>query len=185
MIKPSLKIRWAKAGLVVIDVQERLLPAIHEHERVLQNTIRLIKGAGVLKMPVFMTEQYPKGLGRTSAEIRAAAEGCSLMEKTKFSACGAAGFHEALTEKHVADAVLCGIEAHVCVSQTCLDFLERGQRVFVVADAISSRTAENTRLAVQRMQQAGAIIVSTEMILFELLEEAGTDEFRHILALIK
>jgi nicotinamidase-related amidase len=185
MTKPSLKIHRAKAGLVVIDVQERLLPAIHEHERVLQNAIRLIKGAGLLKMPVFMTEQYPKGLGRTSAEIRAAAEGCSLMEKTKFSACGAEGFREALREKHVTDAVLCGIEAHVCVSLTCLDLLEDGRRIFVVADAISSRTAENTRLALQRMEQAGAIIVSTEMILFELLEEAGTNEFRQILTLVK
>jgi nicotinamidase-related amidase len=185
MTRRSLKIHRAKAGLVVIDVQERLLPAIHEHERVLQNTIRLIKGAGVLKVPVFMTEQYPKGLGRTAAEIRGAAEGCAVVEKTRFSACGASAFQETLKEKHITDAVLCGIEAHVCVSQTCLDLLEHGHRVFVVADAISSRTEENRQVALLRMQEAGAIIVSTEMILFELLEEAGTDEFRHILALVK
>jgi nicotinamidase-related amidase len=92
---------------------------------------------------------------------------------------------KALRAKGVKDVILCGIEAHVCVSQTCLDLLDQGFRVFVVADAVSSRTPENHRLGVERMRDAGAIVVSTEMILFELLERAGTEEFKQVLALVK
>ena len=166
-------------------MQERLLPAIFEKERVVQNTLRLIQGAGVLRVPVFATEQYRKGLGPTVPEVAAAIPGFAPMEKVAFSACGAAGFIPALKTKEVSEAILCGIEAHVCVSQTCLDLLDRGFRVFVVADAVSSRTPENYSFGVDRMRAAGAVIVSTEMVLFELLEQAGTAEFKQILTLIK
>lgn len=185
MQKKSLRLTRAKAGLVVVDVQERLLPAIFEKERVVQNTVRLIQGAGVLQVPLFATEQYRKGLGPTMPEVAAAIPGFAPMEKVAFSACGAAGFIPALKAKKVSEAILCGIEAHVCVSQTCLDLLDRGFRVFVVADAVSSRTPENYRFGLDRMRAAGAVIVSTEMVLFELLEEAGTAKFKQILTLIK
>jgi nicotinamidase-related amidase len=175
----------AKVGLVVVDVQERLLPAIFEQQRVVQNTVRLIQGAAILQVPIFATEQYRKGLGLTAPEVAAAIPGFAPMEKLAFSACGAAGFIAALKQKKVSEAVLCGIEAHVCVTQTCLDLLEKGFRVFVAADAVSSRTPENYRLGVERMRAAGAVIVSTEMVLFELLERAGTDEFKQILNLVK
>ena len=185
MQKKSLRLVRAKAGLVVVDVQTRLLPAIFEQQRVVRNTVRLIQGAAVLQVPIFATEQYRKGLGPTVPEIAGAIRGFAPMEKFAFSACGAAGFIPALKQKKVAEAILCGIEAHVCVSQTCLDLLDKGFRVFVVADAVSSRTPENYRLGLDRMRAAGAVIVSTEMALFELLEEAGTAEFRQILALVK
>jgi nicotinamidase-related amidase len=175
----------AKAGLVVVDVQERLLPTIFEHQRVVQNTVRLIQGAAVLQVPVFTTEQYRKGLGPTVPEVAAAIPGFAPMEKLAFSACGASGFIAALKKKRVSAAILCGIEAHVCVSQTCLDLLERGFRVFVVADAVSSRTQDNYRFGLDRMRAAGAVIVSTEMVLFEMLERSGTEEFRQILNLVK
>jgi nicotinamidase-related amidase len=185
MQKKSLRLTRAKAGLVVVDVQEHLLPAIFEQQRVVQNTLRLIQGAAVLRVPVFATEQYRKGLGPTVPEVAAAIPGFAPMEKVAFSACGAAGFIPALKARKVSEAILCGIEAHVCVSQTCLDLLGRGFRVFVVADAVSSRTPENYRFGVDRMRAAGAVIVSTEMVLFELLEQAGTAEFKQILTLIK
>jgi nicotinamidase-related amidase len=185
MQKESLRLTRALAGLVVVDVQERLLPAICEKERVVQNAVRLIQGAGVLRVPVFATEQYRKGLGPTVPEVAAAIPGFAPMEKVAFSACGAAGFIPALKAKKVSEVILCGIEAHVCVSQTCLDLLDRGFRVFVVADAVSSRTPENYRFGLDRMRAAGAVIVSTEMVLFELLEEAGSAEFKQILALVK
>src|SRR5207249_10854156 len=102
-----------------------------------------------------------------------------------FSACGAKGFKPALRAKKIRDVLLCGMEAHVCVLQTCLDLLENGLRVFVVADAVSSRTAENRSLGLERMRNAGAIIVSIEMALFELLERSGTDEFKQILQLVR
>src|SRR5580765_8200054 len=108
----------AKAGLVVIDIQERLLPSIFESERVIRNTVKLIKGARVLGIPVLVTEQYKKGLGATTPAVAAEIAGFTQMEKVAFSACGAAGFEKALKKKKVCDIMLCGIEAHVCVSQT-------------------------------------------------------------------
>ena len=179
------KIVRAKAALVVIDIQERLLPMIFEGERVVRNTVRLIKGARVLGIPILVTEQYKKGLGATTAAVAAEIEGLTQMEKVAFSACGAAGFEKALKAKKISDVILCGIEAHVCVSQTCLDLLDRGLRVFLVVDAMSSRTTDNHFIAVERMRDAGGVVVSTEMVLFELLEKAGTEEFKQVLALVK
>jgi nicotinamidase-related amidase len=179
------KIIRAKAALAVIDIQERLLPAIFEGERVVRNTVRLIKGARVLGIPILVTEQYKKGLGATTAAVAAEIADLPLMEKTAFSACGAAGFEMALKAKRISDVILCGIEAHVCVSQTCLDLLDKGFRVFVVVDAMSSRTTDNHFIAVERMRDAGGIVASTEMVLFELLEKAGTEEFKQILTLVK
>jgi len=181
----TCRIVRANAALAVIDIQERLLPMIFEGERVVRNTVRLIKGARVLGIPVLVTEQYKKGLGATTPAIAAEIEGLTQMEKIAFSACGAAGFEQALKKKKVSDVILCGIEAHVCVSQTCLDLLDKGFRVFVVVDAMSSRTTDNHFIAVERMRDAGGVVVSTEMVLFELLEKAGTDEFKQILALVK
>ncbi|MBM3889703.1 MAG: hydrolase [Verrucomicrobia bacterium] len=181
----SHRIARQKAGLVVVDIQEKLIPAIHEHQRVIANTVRLIKGAAIMRLPVFVTEQYPMGLGPTVSDVAAAIPGFAPMEKLDFSSCGAEGFVAALEAKGVSDVILCGIEAHVCVTQTCLDLLDKGLRPFVVADAISSRTAENHRIAVERMRDAGAVIVSTEMILFELLGRAGTEEFKKVLPLVR
>jgi len=185
MQKQCLRLARAKAALVVVDIQERLLPAIFEKERVVQNAVRLVKGAAILGVPVLATEQYRKGLGATVVEVAAAIPGFAPIEKLAFSACGAAGFTSVLRATNASDAILCGIEAHVCVSQTCLDLLAEGFRVVVVADAVSSRTPENYRFGLDRMRAAGAVIVSTEMLLFELLEQAGTDEFKQILALVK
>jgi len=181
----TCRIVRAKAALAVIDIQERLLPTIFESERVVRNTVRLIKGARALGIPVLVTEQYKKGLGATTPAVASEIADLPLMEKVVFSACGAAGFEKALKKRKVSDVIVCGIEAHVCVSQTCLDLLDKGYRVFVVVDAISSRTTDNHFIAVERMRDAGGVVVSTEMVLFELLEKAGTDEFKQILALVK
>lgn len=183
-VQPT-RVTRANTGLVMVDIQERLLPAICERERVVQNALRLIKGAGILNLPVLVTEQYRKGIGVTVPEIASAIPDFAPIEKTAFSCLGAPGFVERLRSRGVSEVVLCGIETHVCVCQTTLDLLTAGFRPFVVADAISSRTPANHRLGVERMRDAGAIIVSTEMILFELLERAGTDEFKQVLALVK
>ena len=179
------RVTRAKAGLVIVDIQDRLLPLISKREHLVQNAVRLVKGAAILRLPVFVTEQYRKGVGATVTEIASAIPGFAPMEKTAFSCFGAPGFVEALRDKGVRDVVLCGIEAHVCVLQTCFDLLENGFHPFVVADAISSRTAESHRLGIDRMRDAGGIIVSTEMVLFELVERAGTEEFKQILSLVK
>src|SRR5438105_1040273 len=164
------RLNRAVSALLVVDIQDRLLPAIFEKERLLQNTLRLIKGASILNVPVLVTEQYRKGLGVTVPEIASAIAGFAPTEKVTFSACGAAGLLPALKAKGVRQVILCGMEAHVCISQTCLDLLESDFNVFVVADAVSSRTPENCRIGIERMRDQGAVIVSTEMVLFELLE---------------
>src|ERR1039457_6234980 len=146
MQKTLLRLTRAKAGLVVVDVQERLLPAIFEQQRVVQNTVRLIQGAAVLQVPIFATEQYRKGLGATVPEVAGVIPGFAPLEKLAFSACGAEGFIPALKQKQVSEAILCGIEAHVCVSQTCLDLLDEGFRVFVVADAVFLNDTATTEI---------------------------------------
>jgi nicotinamidase-related amidase len=138
-----------------------------------------------LNLPLFASEQYRKGLGATVPEVAGAIPGFAPFEKLAFSACGAAGLLDALRARNITDVLLCGIEAHVCVCQTCLDLLDAGFRVFVVAEAVSSRTAENRQHGLERMRMAGAAIVSTEMVLFELLQRAGTDQFKQILGLVK
>ena len=179
------RLRRKLAGIVVVDIQEKLLPAIFEKERMLRNAVCLLKGAGILQVPVLATEQYPRGLGSTVQSIRDAVPGLSALEKVAFSSCGAAGFMEALASKGISDVILCGMETHVCVLQTTLDLVENGFRVFVVSDAVSARTSENHRLGLQRMHDAGGVIVSVEMVLFELLEKAGTPEFKQVLELLK
>jgi len=182
--KPS-RLHRTQAALIVVDLQEKLLPAMFEKERVLGNAVRLIRAMTALNVPVLATEQYRKGLGPPVPEVAQALAQAPAFEKTAFSACGADGFNEALAAAKVSQAILCGVEAHVCVCQTCLDLSERGFEVFVVADAISARTPENLRCGLERMRDAGGVIVSTEMALFELIEKAGTEEFKKILALVK
>jgi nicotinamidase-related amidase len=181
-------------GLLMVDVQEKLLPAMFESQRVVQNCERLVKGSAILGVPIFVTEQYRKGLGPTVPQLASAINGFAPMEKMAFSACGSANLLPGLKSKNVSDVLLCGIETHVCVSQTCphvcvsqtcLDLLDHGFRVFVAADATSSRTTQNHEIGIERMRSSGTVMVSTEMALLELLESAGNPEFKSILGLIK
>jgi nicotinamidase-related amidase len=172
-------------GLLVVDIQEKLLPHIFEKERLIRESVRLIKGVSILSLPIFVTEQYRKGLGLTPPEIASIINGFAPIEKDTFSACGAEGLLAGLKTKGIRDLLLCGMEAHICILNSCLDLLEAGFGVFVVADAVSARNPENTNLAFQRMREAGAVIVSIEMALFELLGGARTDEFKQVQALIK
>jgi nicotinamidase-related amidase len=175
----------AQAGLLVVDMQERLLPAMHERESLLISVRRLARGSELMKLPIWVTEQYPKGLGPTLPELRDALGEAQPIEKLTFSALGAAGLLEAMTARGVSDVVLCGIEAHVCVAQTGLDLLDAGKRLFVVEDATGSRSIANWQRGIHRMRDAGATVVSTEMILFELMETAGAGEFKELQRLVK
>jgi nicotinamidase-related amidase len=174
-----------QTGLIVIDLQERLLPAMAEPQKAVQNSVRLAKGFGLLNLPVWATEQYRKGLGATVPEVASAITGFAPIEKLSYSVTGAPGCLDSLKAAHLQDVVICGIEAHVCVCQSALDLLDAGFRVFAVADATSSRVPDNHRIGLERMRDAGAAIVSTEMVLLELLQEAGTPLFKQMLPLIK
>lgn len=184
----DMKLDRSNAVLVVIDVQERMMPVIDAAEDVLRNVERLIRGCHVLGVPVLLTEQYPKGLGTTVESVRRAlqeAGGYKPIEKSCFSAHGCAGFESELDAMQRTQILVCGVETHVCVYQTAMDLLRDEYDVTIVADAVSSRTPENKRIALERLSSEGVKLSSTEMALFELLVAAGTDEFKAISKLVK
>jgi nicotinamidase-related amidase len=173
-----------QTALLVIDLQERLMPVIQQRERTISNTNTLLRGAEILSIKTIISEQYPKGLGSTCKEIIPPQQ-YTLYDKTCFSCMQSEPILNFLKENQIEDLIVCGIEAHICVLKTALDAIQLGFNVHIVADAISSRTIENKQLAIDRMRQSGAYIVSTEMILFALLNEAGTTAFNAISQLIK
>ena len=170
-----------RAALVVVDVQEAFRPAVRDFDRVAAETARLIQGARVLGLPIVVTEQYPKGLGRTVPEVAEHLDGVEPVEKVRFSAAQADGFELDGRDQ----ALVCGIEAHVCVSQTAHDLLERGVEVHVARDAVTSRTDENREVGLHKMERSGAIVTSVETALFELVGAAGSDEFKQVQRLVK
>jgi nicotinamidase-related amidase len=170
-----------RAALVLVDLQEAFRPAVLDFERVVENAGVLVRGARAVDVPVVATEQYPKGLGSTVDEVARHLDGVEPLEKVCFSAAAADGFDLEGREQ----VLLCGIESHVCVSQTAHDLLDRGLEVHVARDAVSSRSAENRELGLQKMQGAGAVITSVETALFELVGAAGTPEFKAVQALVK
>lgn len=172
-------------GLLIIDIQEKINAVMKYRERVVENTVKLIRGFQILQRPIFITEQYRKGLGPTEAAILNALSLPVIVEKSSFSCCGAPPLMEQIQRQAVQQLVLCGIETHVCVLQTALDLVADGFQVHLVADAVSSRKEMDQQLAIDRMRQAGVIITSVEMALFELLVQAGTPEFKQISQLIK
>ena len=170
-----------RTALVVVDVQEGFRPAIDGFEELVARAAILVQGAQVLGLPVVVTEQYPKGLGPTVPEVAEHLDGSEPLAKTVFAAPAAEGF-----DLHGRDqALICGIEAHICVMQSVLDLRERGVDVEVATDATGSRTADDKAIGIERMREAGAGITSVETALFELLGRAGTDEFKQIQGLVK
>jgi nicotinamidase-related amidase len=177
----SGKLARERTTLVVVDVQEGFRQAIPDFERVAKATATLVEGAEAIGVPMVITEQYPKGLGGTVPEVaERLPEGTEPLEKVVFSASEAEGFDLAGRDQ----ALLCGVETHVCVNQTAHDLLEAGIDVQVAQDAVGSRTEENKRVGLEKMMRAGAVLTSVETALFELLGRAGTDEFKRIQRLI-
>jgi nicotinamidase-related amidase len=180
-----VRLERGRSVLVVVDVQEAFRPAVVDFDRIVQNVAVLVQGARVLDIPVLVTEQYPKGLGRTVPEVNRHLDGIEPIEKLCFSAAEAGEFAERLSESGREQVLLSGIESHVCVNQTADDLLRGGSEVHVASDAVSSRTVENRNLGLQKMERAGAVITSVETALFELLRAAGTPEFKEIQKLVK
>ena len=182
----DFKLDRDQAVLVVIDVQERLVPAMKEkvYKKVKGNIELLLEGARQLGIPVVTTEQYPRGLGHTVAEL---VEGCgdTVIEKVSFGCCGEQKFNDALKKIGRKQIIVTGMEAHVCVYQTVLGLLEEGYAVHLVRDAICSRSKDNFQAAIVNSGAAGAVISTTEMALFQMLKEAGTPEFKAISKMLK
>ncbi len=174
-----------KTALIVIDVQEKLLPAIEGKEKLVDNLRRLIRGMRVLEVPVVLTEQRPEALGETVPEIKELFPGETPVVKSSFSCAGEETFIRRLEKLARPQLVLAGIEAHICVCQTAMDLKSRGYEVQVVVDAVSSRTAENRELAFKKLLSSGVELAGVETILFELLRKAEGAKFKEILKIVR
>lgn len=177
-----------ETGLLVIDLQERLAAAMFEEEmqNVTANARRLIEGARVLGLPVWVTEQYPKGIGPTLETIaEVLPEDCTPVAKVDFSCASVPAVFDAISSSGCKQLIVCGMEAHICVFQTVRDFIGQGWQVHVPMDAVLSRSDENLDVGLNLIEQVGAVVTSTETILFDLLQKAGSPEFKAISALVK
>ena len=172
--------------VTIIDVQKSLAQAMHGREALLDNIGRLIAGCRAFEIPILWTEQNPAKLGPTLPGIaRAMPEGLAPIPKMSFSCCGEQAFCDALAATGRSEVLLAGIEAHICVYQTAVDLLDRGLRVQVVSDAVSSRAVHNRDTALIRMRDAGAVPTTVEMLLFEMLRTAASPRFKAVAAIVK
>jgi nicotinamidase-related amidase len=176
-----------QCALVVIDIQEKLLPPIFQKEQLVRNAQLLIRAAGILKIPALVSTQYVKGLGQTVPEISALLPGTDPVDKTLFSCFGSDLFCSALKRLpgQRNSLLLCGMESHICVMQTALAALREGYLVHVASDAVSSRTEWNWKIGLDRMRAAGAIISSTEMMIYELMRSSSSAAFKELLPQLK
>ena len=180
---PRLDIR--RAQLLVVDIQQKLLPQIADQVAVTAQCIKMIRAAQVLEIPLTLTQQYPQGLGETAPEIFEAAAGAPLLDKMTFSVWRESICHDRILELARPQVIVIGIESHVCVQQTAFDLLEAQHLPIILADAVGSRRIFDRDIALQRMRAAGIGITTVESAIFEMLERAGTDLFKSILTIVK
>jgi nicotinamidase-related amidase len=175
----------ANTVLLLIDFQERLFPVMHDKEKLLNNVVKLVKGALALELPIIVTEQYSKGLGPTIPEIKGLIPDFQAVEKVCFSCCDEPAFMERLGGLKRKQVLVAGIEAHICTYQTAVALARAGYQVEVVSDGMASREAENKAAALVKLGMMGILPTSTEMALFELLKIAKGDKFKQISAIVK
>lgn len=170
---------------VAIDYQSKIVPAMHGIDELIHNSSILLKGLGVLEIPILVMRQYPKGLGDTIPEIATLTENCPVYDKIAFSCWDSEDFREAVKASGRDTILICGIEAHVCVLQTAIDLIATGYHVVLVEDCITSRKPSDKISALKRAEKEGAIITTCESILFELTRVSGTPTFKEISRLVK
>lgn len=172
-------------ALLIIDIQEKLLPFMQNKEDLVSNTHKLIEGFKILEEKIYYTEQYPKGLGFTELSIKNLLDKREAYQKVTFSCCGAGTLFADLKSDNIQNIVLCGIESHICVQQTYLDLKKEGFDLFLVTDAVSSRKKIDYETSILRAQSNQVELITTESVLFELLRESGTEQFKAISKIIK
>jgi nicotinamidase-related amidase len=172
-------------GIVVVDIQVKLMAVMRRKEVVIENIKRLLSLSKLYNLPVVLTEQYPRMMGSTMPEISEALTASEPIEKMDFNCCAVEDFNERLESTGLRNIILSGVETHVCILQTCLSLLDRGYVVHVPQDGVDSRTEENWHVGLELMRQAGAVITSTETVVFQFLKKAGTGEFKEMLKIIK
>ena len=180
-----MRISREESVLLLVDVQQRLLPMVEHPETLMKRVMVLLKGLDLLEIPVALTEQYPKGLGETVERLQPWKQGRPCFEKVSFSCLDNPDVRSWLGEQGRKQVILVGIEAHVCVLQTVIDLLEAGYQPVVVQDCVSSRHRLDMEVALERMRLDGAVITTAESLLFELTRTAGTELFKGISALVK
>ncbi len=173
------------AGLVVVDVQAKLMAVMRQRERVIDNLKKLLHLSRLFNLPVLLTEQYSRMMGSTLPEIKDALPACKPIDKMDFNCCAVEPFNDSLKSMGIINIILTGVETHICVFQTCVSLLEKGYIVHLPQDAVDSRTEENWHVGIELMKNAGAVITSTETIIFQILKRAGTKEFKEMLKLVK
>ncbi|MEA2037884.1 MAG: hydrolase [Nanoarchaeota archaeon] len=171
--------------LLVIDIQEKFRPVIHSWDKLIDNMGKLINSLQILKIPLLLTEQYPKGLGKTCSEITEILSEYKPIEKKEFSCLKNKEFLSQLKKLNKNNIIICGIEAHVCVVNTLLEAISQGFNVHLVVDAISSRKKADLNVAIGRSKQAGAFLTTVEMAIFQLMGSSGAEEFRKISKIVK
>jgi len=172
-------------GLLVIDVQEKLMEVMGQKQRVIDNIIRLLHLSKLFNLPVILTEHYRKWLGPTLPLIVETLPSYDPINKMHFNCCDVDAFNDRLNSEGFRNIIITGVESHICIFQTCVSILERGYNVHVPQDAVDSRTDENWRVGLRLMEKAGALITSTEAVIYQILKKAGTKEFNKMLKIIR
>ena len=180
------RLRKENAAMLMIDVQEKLLPVITGKDEIVKNTVKLMKAAETLEVPVMYTEQYPKGIGCTVSQLLEALPATTVrFEKNTFSCCDESGFNEKLSGLNRSSIIVFGIESHICVLATVMDILPQGIKVVIAEDACGSRNPRHHDLAMEEARACGASILPTESIIYHMLLRSGTQEFKSLLPLFK
>lgn len=185
ILKHSTILDKGATALVVIDMQAPFVKSVFDSEHTVRQVVNLANGCNLLKVPILGTTQYSTRMGDVIPEVRHALPSTPAHDKMAFDCCGCESFVTALAATGARQILVCGVEAHICVCQTALGLVVRGYQVHVVADAVCSRSEIDCKLGVDKMMQAGVVVSSVEMALYELLQEAGSPVFKEVLALIK
>jgi len=175
----------SRTALVVVDLQEKFRDLIHGMDQVQAGSSQLIRFCQAMDIPILVTEHYPRGLGVTLSDVRRLFKPFSCIEKVHFSCCGNSEFNEALKKLGRDQIMLCGIETHVCIYQTAFDLLRQGKQVAVATDAVSSCSAADREIGFRRMSEIGVQSMGVQMLMFEILKQAGTDQFKMVAPILK
>lgn len=181
----AVRLKRGSCALVVIDMQEKYLPALHDADGIVGTLSRLVQALELIGVPIVITEQNPAGIGHTAADIIDSTFGADVIEKATFSCFGEPEFRSRIEELGIGQLIVSGAEAHVCVTQTALDALEKGFDVFACSDGIGARTADRKEAGLLRMREAGVVQECAEGIIFSLMERADNDEFKMIHRIVK
>lgn len=187
MQKTAAHLQPRQCALMVVDIQEKLMPVINERERVVKNSVLLIKTARTLEMPILATTQYAARIGALLPEITDELAGVEPLDKMEFDCFANSAILQAarILPAEVKTLIVCGVESHICIYQTVVGGLANGYGMWVAGDAVSSRIPTNYEAGLQRMRELGAVVGSTEMIIYDLLHRAGTQEFKALLPYLK